>query len=141
MRFMMMVKASPESEQGALPDETLLRPMMKYNEELAKAGVLLDLNGLHPSSRGVRIKISGGERSVLDGPFAEPNKLIAGYWVIKVKSKEEAIAWAKRVPAPRGAGKEAEIELRQVFELEDFGPDRAASCAREIGNTIASTQR
>src|SRR5438309_2480510 len=108
MRFMMIVKATSESEAGVMPDETILSAMGKYNEELSKAGVLLDLSGLQPSAKGARIKFSGGKRTVIDGPFTEAKELIAGYWLIQVKSKEEAIEWAKRAPAPHGEGKEGE---------------------------------
>src|SRR5262249_38287365 len=104
MRFMMIVKANKDSEAGDLPDETLIAAMTKYNEELAKAGVLLDLSGLQPSSKGARVKFSGGKRTVVDGPFTESKELIAGYWLIQVKSREEAIEWAKRAPAPHGEG-------------------------------------
>src|ERR1700736_3738367 len=106
MRFMMIVKASKDSEAGKMPSEELLSAMGKYNEELMKAGVLLDLAGLQASSKGVRIKFSGGKRRVIDGPFTETKELIAGYWIIQVKSRAEAIEWAKRVPAPHGAGAE-----------------------------------
>src|SRR6059058_4554735 len=100
MKFMMIVKASKDSEAGVMPSEELLSRMGKYNEELAKAGVLLDLAGLQPSSKGARIKFSGGKKTVIDGPFAETKELIAGYWLIQVKSREEAIEWARRIPAP-----------------------------------------
>jgi hypothetical protein len=120
MRFMVMVKADKNTEAGALPDEKLLTEMGKFNEELAKAGVLLAGEGLHPSSKGVRVHFSGAKRTVIDGPFAETKELVAGYWLWKVKSKEEAIEWVKRCPNPTGA--EAEIEIRQVFEADDFGP-------------------
>ena len=116
MRFMAIVKASKESEAGAMPDEKLLAAMGKFNEELAKAGVLLDLSGLHPSSRGTRIKFSGQKRTVVDGPFPETKELIAGFWLLQTKSKEEAVEWIKRAPMEEGA----EIEIRQVFELSDF---------------------
>jgi hypothetical protein len=132
MRFMMIVKASQESEAGIMPDEQLLAAMGKYNEELMKAGVLLDLAGLHPSSKGARVKFSGGKRTVIDGPFAETRELIAGYWLIQVKSRDEAIEWAKRVPAPHGEGAEGQIEIRQVFELEDFRPSPAIDRHREL---------
>jgi hypothetical protein len=121
MRFMMIVKANKDSEAGVMPSEELLSTMGKYNEELVKAGVLLDAAGLQPSSKGARIKFSGGKRTIIDGPFSETKELIAGYWVIQVKSREEAMEWAKRVPAPHGEGQEGEIEIRQFFELEDFG--------------------
>jgi hypothetical protein len=136
MRFMMIVKASKDSEAGKMPNEELLSAMGKYNEELMKAGVLLDLAGLQPSSKGMRIKFSGGKRRVIDGPFTETKELIAGYWIIQVKSREEAIEWAKRVPAPHGEGAEGEIELRQFFELEDFGPSEAVDRAREMGKEL-----
>jgi hypothetical protein len=120
MRFMIVVKADKNSEAGVLPDQKLLTEMGKYNEELAKAGVLLAAEGLHPSSKGARVKFSGSKRTVIDGPFAETKELIAGFWLIQVQSKAEAIAWVKRCPIPYGA--ETEIEIRQVFEAEDFGP-------------------
>ena len=121
MRFMVIVKATPESEkEGALPDPQLMAEMGKYNEELIKAGVLLALDGLHPSSKGARVKFSGKSRTVTDGPFAETKELIAGFWLWKVKSLEEAIEWVKRCPNPHAG--ESEIEIRQVFEMEDFAP-------------------
>jgi hypothetical protein len=120
MRFMVLVKADKNTEAGALPDEKLLTEMGKFNEELVKAGVMLAGEGLHPSSKGARVKFSGTKRTVIDGPFAETKELVAGYWLWQVKSKEEAIEWVKRCPNPTGA--EAEIEIRQVFEAEDFGP-------------------
>jgi hypothetical protein len=120
MRFMVMVKADKNSEAGVLPDEALLTAMGKYNEELAKAGVLLAGEGLHPSSKGARIRFSGTKRTVIDGPFAETKELVAGFWLIQVKSREEAIEWIKRAPNPM-PGTESEIEIRQVFEAEDFG--------------------
>jgi hypothetical protein len=121
MRFMVLVKADKSSEAGVLPDEKLLTEMGKYNEELVKAGVLLAAEGLQPSSKGARVKFSGGKRTVTDGPFAETKELIAGFWLIQVKSREEAIEWVKRCPNPF-PGTEAEIEIRQVFEADDFGP-------------------
>jgi hypothetical protein len=120
MRFMVLVKADKNTEAGALPDEKLLTEMGKFNEELAKAGVLLAGEGLHPSSKGARVHFLGAKRTVIDGPFAETKELVAGYWLWQVKSKEEAIDWVKRCPNPTGT--EAEIEIRQVFEAEDFGP-------------------
>ena len=137
MRFMILVKASKDSEAGKMPSEELLSAMGKYNEELMKAGVLLDLAGLQPSSKGARIKFSGGQRRVLDGPFPESKELIAGYWIIHVKSREEAIEWAKRAPNPQGEGKEGEIEIRQFFELDDFGPSEAVDHAREMGKKLS----
>ena len=136
MRFMMIVKANKDSEAGKMPSEELLSAMGKYNEELMKAGVLLDLAGLQPSSKGARIKFSGGNRTVVDGPFTETKELIAGYWIIQVKSREEALEWAKRVPNPHGEGQEGEIELRQFFELDDFGPSEAVDRAREMGKNL-----
>ena len=135
MRFMMIVKASKDSEAGKLPSEELLSAMGKYNEELMKAGVLLDLAGLHPSSKGARIKFSGSKKTVVDGPFAESKELIAGYWIIQVKSREEAIEWAKRAPNPHE--QDGEIEIRQFFELEDVGPGEAVDRARELGKELS----
>ena len=121
MRFMVIVKATPESEkEGALPDPQLLLEMGKYNEELIKAGVLLALDGLHPSSKGARVKFSGKSRTVVDGPFTESKELIAGFSILQVKSLEEAIEWVKRGPNC-GSG-DYEVEIRQVFEMEDFAP-------------------
>jgi hypothetical protein len=137
MRFMMIVKATNDSEAGVMPEETLIGAMMKYNEELAKAGVLLDLAGLQPSSKGARIKFAGGKRTVIDGPFPNTNELIAGYWLIRVSSKQEAIDWAKRCPAPHGETAGGEIELRQLFELDDFGPSSAIDDARRLEQELA----
>ena len=120
MRFMIIVKASRDSEAGVLPSTELLTEMGKYNEELVKAGVLLAGEGLQPSSKGARVKFSGSKRIVTDGPFAESKELIAGFWLIQVKSKAEAIEWVKRAPNPM-PGTESEIEIRQVFEADDFG--------------------
>jgi len=132
MRFMIIVKASRDSEAGAMPEEALLAAMAKYHEDLAKAGVLLDANALHPSSKGARIRYSGGKRNVIDGPFAATT-LIAGFTFIQVKSKAEAIEWAKRMPAPHGEHNDCEIEVRQLFELEDFGSSEAIERFREMG--------
>ncbi len=118
MRFMILVPAGNGSEEGVLPDEKLLTEMTKFNEEMVKAGVMLAGEGLHPSSKGARIKFSGGKTTVIDGPFTESKELIAGFWLIQVKSKEEAIAWMKRAPFGDGVV----LEIRQVFETEDFGP-------------------
>jgi hypothetical protein len=137
MRFMMIVKADKDTEAGVMPDEKLIAAMTRYNEELAKAGVLLDLAGLQRSSKGARVRFSGGKRTVVDGPFAETKELIAGYWLIQVKSKEEAIEWAKRAPAPHGEGEECETELRQLFELENFGPSEAIDRARDLEKELA----
>ena len=122
MRFMVIVKATKNSEAGVMPSEKLLAEMGKFNEELAKAGVMLAGEGLHPSSKGARVKFSGGKQTVIDGPVAETKELIAGFWLWQVKSKEEALEWVKRCPDP-SPGEEAEIEIRQVFEAEDFGAE------------------
>ena len=140
MRFMMIVKSNKDCEAGKMPSEELLAAMGKYNDELMRAGVLLDLTGLHPTSMGARIKFSGGKRTVIDGPFAETKELIGGYWLIQVKSREEAIEWAKRAPAPHGEDAEGEIEIRQVFELEDFNPSEAVEHHRELGKKLEKKQ-
>ena len=137
MRFMMIVKASKESEAGVMPTDEMIATMGKYNEELIKAGVLVDLSGLQPTSKGFRVKFSGGKRTIVDGPFTESKELIAGYWVIDVKSREDALEWAKKVPAPQERG-EGEIEVRQFFELEDFAPSPAIDEAREIAKKLAA---
>jgi hypothetical protein len=121
MRFMIMVKADKNTEAGVMPDEKMLTDMGKFNEELVKAGIMLAGDGLHPSSKGARVKFSGTKRTVIDGPFAESKELVAGYWIWQVKSKEEAIEWVKRCPNPTGA--ESEIEIRQLFESDDFGEE------------------
>ena len=128
MRFMVIIKADGKSEAGQMPSERVLTEMGKYNEELVKAGVMLAGEGLHPSSKGARVRFSGTKRTVIDGPFPETKELIAGFWLIQVKSKEEAIEWVKRIPNPDGA--DTEVEIRQVFEAEDFGPELTAE-ARE----------
>ena len=133
MRFMIIVKATPDSEAGVTPEEPLLTAMADYHEQLAKAGVLLDGNGLHPSARGWRIRYSGGQRQVVDGPFSETKELIAGYTLIQVRSREEALEWTRRFPAPMGEQKDAEIEVRQLFELEDFAQGEAVGRFREMG--------
>jgi len=120
MRFMMIVKADKDSEAGKLPDEKMLGDMAKFNEEMAKSGVMLAAEGLQASSKGARVRFSGGKPTVTDGPFTEAKELIAGFWLIQVKSKDEAVAWARRVPFVDG-----EVEIRQVFELEDFGSSEA----------------
>lgn len=119
MKFMIIVKATPESEAGKMPNEKLLAEMGNYNEELVKAGVMLAGEGLHPSSTGARVQFSGSQRTVIEGPFPNPRELIAGFWLIQVKSKEEAIEWVRRCPNPMDS--DSEIEIRQVFEAEDFG--------------------
>ncbi|MFD0738744.1 YciI family protein [Lysobacter koreensis] len=121
MRFMVMVKATADSEAGVMPSEELLTQMGQYNEELVKAGVMLAGEGLHPSSRGARVRFSGAKRSVVDGPFAETKELVAGFWLIQVRSLDEAIEWVKRCPNPMPG--DSEIEIRQVFEAEDFGAE------------------
>jgi len=118
MRFMVLVKADKNSEAGVMPSQQLLTAMGKYNEELAKAGVLLAAEGLHPSSKGARVRFAGGKKTVIDGPFTETKELIAGFWLWQVKSKEEAIEWLKRAPFGK-----TEVEIRQVFEAEDFGAE------------------
>ena len=133
MRFMIIVKANKDSEAGVMPEEKLMATMAKYHEELVKAGALLDASGLQASSKGWRIKYSGTKRTVVDGPFTETKELIAGYTIIQVKSREEAMEWIRRFPNPAGEGKEAEIEVRQLFELEDFGPSEAVERFREMG--------
>ena len=119
MRFMVIVKANQDSEAGVMPSEQLLTEMGKYNEELVKAGVMLAGEGLHPSSKGVRVRFEGKKRTVIDGPFSETKELVAGYWLWQVRSRDEAIEWLKRAPFDGGA----EVELRQVFEMEDFGAE------------------
>ncbi len=133
MRFMIIVKATKESEAGVKPEEQLFAEMATYHEELAKAGALLDGSGLQPSAKGWRIKYSGAKRTVIDGPFAETKELIAGYTLIQVKSREEALEWTKRFPNPVGRGKDCEIEVRQLFELEDFGSSEVLDRFRDIG--------
>ena len=133
MRFMIIVKATKDSEAGVMPEEKLIAEMATYHEELAKAGVLLDASGLQPSAKGWRIRYDGGGRAVIDGPFAESKELIAGYTLIQVKSKEEAMEWTRRFPNPAGDGKDAAIEVRQLYELEDFGPSDAVERFRELG--------
>jgi hypothetical protein len=134
MRFMMIVKASAQSEAGSMPSEemeAMFAAMDRYNEELTKAGVLLDLAGLQPSSKGARIEFNGEKRRVIDGPFTESKELIAGYWLIQVKSKDEAIAWALKAPNPHGPDAKTNIELRQLFELGDVAPSEAVEKMRE----------
>jgi hypothetical protein len=144
MRFMVIVKADKSSEAGILPDQKLLADMGKYNEELVKAGVLLAGEGLHPSSKGARVRFSGSKRTVIDGPFSETKELIAGFWLIQVKSKDEAIEWVKRAPNPM-PGTEPEIEIRQVFEADDFGaeftPELRAQEERQREQMAANAKR
>ena len=132
MRFMIIVKATKDSEKGVMPSEKLIGEMQKYHEELQKAGVLLDASGLQASSKGWRVKYSGSKRTVVDGPFAESKELIAGYTIIQVKSREEAMEWARRYPNPSIDGGAAEIEVRQFFELEDFGQSEAVERFRKM---------
>jgi len=131
MRFMILVKATKDSEAGARPPEGLFAAMADYHEQLVKAGVLLDASGLQPSSKGWRIKYSGSKRTVIDGPFTEVKELVAGYTIIQVKSREEALEWTRRFPNPHLA--DGEIEVRQLFELEDFGESEAIERFREMG--------
>jgi len=132
MRFMIIVKATPETEAGVMPEEPLMAAMAAYHEELVKAGVLLDAAGLQPSAKGWRVRYRGGRRSVIEGPFAEARELIAGYTLIQVRSREEAMEWARRFPAPMGDGVDAEIEVRQLFEMDDFAPSDAVDRFREM---------
>lgn len=126
MRFMIIVKASPKSEAGVMPEEALIASMADFHEQLAQAGVLLDASGLQPSAKGWRVHYgAGGQRTVIDGPFTECKELVAGYTLIQVRSREEALAWTRRFPAPMGEGLEAEIEVRPLYELDDFGPSQA----------------
>ena len=133
MRFMILVKATKESEAGVRPPDELFTAMADYHEKLAKAGVLLDGSGLQSSSKGWRIRYSGDKRTVVDGPFAETKELVAGYTMIQVKSREEALEWTRRFPNPAIDGKDCEIEVRQLFELEDFGEGEVFDRFREIG--------
>jgi hypothetical protein len=136
MRFMIIVKATKDSEAGVRPTEELFAAMADYHEQLVKAGVLLDASGLQPTSKGWRIKYSGGKRTLVDGPFTEAKELVAGYTIIQVKSREEAIEWTRRFPNPSIDGKDGEIEVRQLFELEDFGESEAIDRFKEmrVGN-------
>ena len=131
MRFMIIVKATKDSEAGVMPEEKLIAAMATFHEELAKAGALLDASGLQPSSKAWRIKYSGGKRTMIDGPFTETKELVAGYTIIQVKSREEALEWTKRYPNPYL--KDGEIEVRQLFELDDFGPSDAMDRFRDMG--------
>ena len=132
MRFMLIVKASAESESGLMPDERLVGAMAAFHEELAWAGVLLDASGLRPSSAGARIRYANGTRTMMDGPFAETKELIAGYTLIQVRSREEALEWARRFPPPHGEDREGEIEIRQLYELEDFGESEGIERLRDL---------
>ena len=143
MQVMVLIKATKDIEAGVMPDEKLLAEMGNFNEELVKAGLLLGTEGLHPSSKGRRVKFSGGKRTVTDGPFTETKELIAGYWIWQVKSMDEAVEWVKRCPNPTGA--DGEIEIRQVFELEDFGaeltPELREQEKRVLAEVAARQQR
>jgi len=134
MRFMVFVKASKDSEAGKMPSEELLAAMAKFNEEMVKAGVMLDGNGLKPSAEGARVRFSGDKRTVIDGPFAETKELVAGYWILQCASLAEAIEWIKRCPNPHA--EEGEIEIRPMFELEDFGESPAVEHHRRLGEQI-----
>ena len=138
MRVMVLVKATEESEAGEMPGEELLAAMGRYNEELVKAGVMLAGEGLHPSSKGARVKFSGKDRTVVDGPFTEAKELIAGFWLIQVKSLDEAIEWVKRCPNPMEG--ESEIEIRQIFEAEDFGEELTPELREQEERLRAQTQ-
>ena len=133
MRFMIIVKATPDSEAGVMPEEKLMAAMADYHQQLVSAGVLLDGNGLQPSAKGWRIRYSGGQRKLIDGPFCETKELIAGYTIIQVRTREEALEWTRRFPAPMGELQDAEIEVRQLFELEDFSQGEAVERLREMG--------
>src|SRR6186713_1840964 len=132
MRFMMIVKASKDSEAGVMPTNELISEMTKCNEALVNAGIMLDGSGLQPSSKGARIRFTGSQRTIIDGPFAETKELISGYWIIKVKSREEALDWAKRIPFKNGE----EVELRQFFEMEDFEPGEGVEEAKALGQKM-----
>jgi hypothetical protein len=140
MRFMILVKATKDSEAGIMPDQKLLADMGKFNEELVKAGVMLDGEGLHPSSKGARVRFSGAKRTVIDGPFPETKELIAGYWIWRVKSKEEAIEWVKKCPNPM-PNVESEIEIRQIFEAEDFGAEFTPEVREQEAKVRAEAER
>ena len=137
MRFIVLVKGDRKSEEGAMPDSKLLADMTTYNEELAKAGVMLAGEGLHPSSKGARVRFSGSKRTVIDGPFPNPNELVAGFWIWQVTSREEAIEWLKRAPFDGGA----EIELRQIFETEEFGAELTPELREREARLAAQTRQ
>jgi hypothetical protein len=142
MRFMVLIKADKNSEAGVMPSEKLLTDMGKFNEELVKAGIMLAGEGLHPSAKGAKVKFSNGKTTVVDGPFAEAKELIAGFWIWQVKSKDEAIAWVKRIPATDGSpGSEAEVELRQIFETEDFGAELTPELRAQEDRLRAETEK
>ena len=135
MRFMIIVKANADTEAGVMPEEPMFAAMLDYNQQLASAGVLLDGSGLKPSSQGWRIRYEGDARRVIDGPFTETKELIAGYTLIQVSSREEAMEWSRRFPNPHGPGAPAEIEVRPMYELDDFPPSSAVDCMRAMSQT------
>lgn len=137
MRFLILVKASADSEAGALPEEALIAAMASYHEQLAQAGVLLDAAGLQPSAKGWRVHHEGGARALRDGPFSESKELVAGYTLIDVRSRDEALEWTRRFPAPHGEGKACHIEVRPLFDIDDFDPSEAAQRFRAIGVSAA----
>jgi hypothetical protein len=139
MKFMVMVRANESSEAGCMPSEELIGSMAKFNEEMAHAGVLVDAAGLHPSSNGMRIRFAQGKKTLIDGPFAEAKELIAGYWLINVKSKAEAIEWLKQVPSPF-AEADGVVEMRQLYGMEDFEPSAALDHQKEIGKRLAEAK-
>ena len=139
MRVMAIVKATKDSEAGKMPDGDLLSQMAKFNEEMVKAGVMLDGNGLQASSKGARVRFSGDKRTVIDGPFAETKELIAGYWILQVKSMAEAIEWIKRCPNPHG--EDSDIEIRQIFELEDFGESKGVDHHRRLQEEMSKKKK
>jgi hypothetical protein len=141
MKFMMIVKANKDSEAGKMPSQELIGAMSKYNEELMKAGALVDLAGLQPSSKGFRVKFSQGKRTIVDGPFAETKELAAGFWIIDVKSKEEALNWANRIPEPFGEGQEGVVEVRPFFGIEDFEPGEGVDRAKKLGEEFAKKKK
>jgi hypothetical protein len=138
---MMMIKTSKDSVAGKMPNKEAFEEMGKFNEQLAKAGVLLDMGGLQATSKGAKIKFSGGKKTVVDGPFTEAKELVVGYWIVQAKSREEAIEWAKRAPLAKGPDEEAEIEVRQFFEIEDFPPTEAVEAARKAGKQAGDVYR
>jgi hypothetical protein len=140
MRVMVMIKATKNSEAGVMPSEELLAAMGKFNEMLVKAGVMLGGDGLHPSSRGKRMRFAGGKKTVIDGPFIETKEIIAGYWTWQVKSMEDAVEWARRIPDPM-PGEESEIEIRQVFEMEDFGDEFTPELREQESRLRAEVER
>jgi hypothetical protein len=141
MRFIMMIKASKDPVPGKLPNKEAFEEMSKFNEQLAKSGILLDMGGLQSTSKGAKIKFSGGKKTVIDGPFTEAKELVLGYWIVQVKSLEEAVEWAKRAPVAHDADDEAEIEVRQFFEIEDFPATERVEAARQAGQKAGDVYR